>query len=137
MESIIDLINLQSLIASHKELLLKTDLPLISKCRDIATICHLFKIVHGLCSSPNPFKPHPWPNLWNLNSCALDPHFCWLTLSQRSFYPDAPTLWIYHPQDIVQCSCLSSFKTTFHSHLVCFLFCHLVCLLQLVLFGPI
>ena len=109
---------LQSWKASHDDLLLKTDLPLLSKRRDIATLCHLFKIVHDLCSSPNPFKPHPRPNLRNLNSCALDPPFCRLTLSQRSFYPYAPTLWNYLPEEIVQCRSLSSFKTAVHSHLV-------------------
>ena len=48
-------------------------------------------------------QPHPRPNLRNLNSCALDPPFCRLTLSQRSFYPYAPTLWNYLPEIIVQC----------------------------------
>ena len=109
---------LQSWKASHEDLLSKSDLPLLSKRRDIATLCHLFKIVHDLCSSPNPFKPHPRPNLRNLNSCALDPPFCCLTLSQRSFYPYAPTLWNYLPEEIVQCKSLSSFKTAVHSHLV-------------------
>ena len=80
---------------SHEELLLKSDLPPLSKRRDIATLCHLFKIVHGLCSSTNPFKLHPRPNLRNFNSCALDPLFCRLTLSQRSFHPYAITLWNY------------------------------------------
>ena len=42
----------------HKDLLLKSDLPLLSKRYDLATLCH-FKIVHDLCSSPNPFQPHP------------------------------------------------------------------------------
>ena len=55
---------LQSWKASHEVLLLKSDLPPLSKCRNITTLCHLFKIVHGLCSSPNPFQPHPQPNLW-------------------------------------------------------------------------
>ena len=47
---------LQSRKASHEDLLLKSDLPLLSKRRDIATLCHLFKIVHELCSYPNPYK---------------------------------------------------------------------------------
>ncbi len=25
----------------------------------IYTLCHLYKILHNLCSSPNPFRPHP------------------------------------------------------------------------------
>ena len=109
---------LQSWKASHEDLLSKLDLPLLSKRCDIATFCHLFKIVRDLCSSPNPFKPHPYPNLRNLNSCALDPPFCHLTLSQRLIYPHAPTLWNYLTEEIVQCKSLSSFKTAVHSHLV-------------------
>ena len=109
---------IQSWKASHEYLLSKSDLLLLCKRRDIATLCHLFKIVHGLCSSPNPFKPHPRPNLWNFNSCALDPPFCRLTLSQRSYYPYAPTLWNYLPEEIVQCKSLSFFKAAVHSHLV-------------------
>ena len=109
---------LQSWKVSHEDLLSKSDLPLLSKRCDIATLCHLFKIVHDLCSFPNPFKPHPPPNLWNLNSCALDPLFCRLTLSQRFFYPYAPTLWNYLPEEIVQCKSLSSFKMAVHSHIV-------------------
>ena len=58
------------------------------------------------------------PNLWNLDSCALDPPFCCLTLSQRSFYLYAPTLWNYLPEEIVQWKSFSSFKTAVHTHLV-------------------
>ena len=72
---------------SHEDHLLKSDLPLLSKRRDIATLRHLYKIVHNLCSSPNPYQPHSRPTLRNLNSFALDPPFCHLTLFQRSFYP--------------------------------------------------
>ena len=111
---------IQSWKASHEDLLSKSDLPLLSKRRDIATLCHLFKIVHGLCSSVFIvfICVHPRPNLWNFNSCALDPPFCRLTVSQRSYYPYAPTLWNYLPEEIVQCKSLSFFKTAVHYHLV-------------------
>ena len=69
------------------------DLTLLSKRRDIAKLCHLHKIVHNLCSSSNPYKPHPRSTFRNLNSFALAPPFCRLTLSQRSFYPYALSLW--------------------------------------------
>lgn len=77
---------LQSWKSSHDDLPLESGLPLLSKRRDIASLCHLYKIVRTLCSSPNPFKSYPRPNLWNLNSCALAPPFCRLTSSLRSFY---------------------------------------------------
>ena len=109
---------LQSWNASHEDLLLKSDLPLLSKRRDIAALCHLYKIVNNLCSSPNPYKPHPRPNLRNLNSRALYPPFCRLTLSQRSFYPYIPTLWNCLPEEIVQCQSIASFKSVVHSHLL-------------------
>ena len=109
---------LQSWKAYHEDLLFKSELPLLSKRRDIATLCHLFKIAHGLCSSPNPFKPHSRSNLRNLTSGALHPPFCRLTLSQWSFYPYAHTFWNYLPEEIVQCKPLSSFKTAIHPHLV-------------------
>ena len=123
---------LQSWKASHEDLLSKSDLPLLSKRRDIATLCHLFKIVHDLCSSPNPFKPHPRPNLRNVNSCALDPPFCCLTLSQRSFYPYAPTLWNYLPRRKLSSASLC--------HLSRRLFIPILCnhrLSHLVLFSPV
>ena len=80
---------LQSWNDLHEDFLLKSDIPLLSKCCDIATLCGLYKIVHNLCSSPKPYHPHPRPTLRNLNSFALDPPFCRLTYSQSSFNPYA------------------------------------------------
>lgn len=108
---------LQSWNLSHDDLLLDTNLPLLSKRRDIATLCHMYKILHNLCSSPNPYTPHPRTSLRNLNSCAVKPPFCRLTLSQKSFYPYAPTLWNYLPEDIVKARSLQSFKLAIQSHL--------------------
>ena len=98
---------LQSWKASHENLLFKSDLPLFSKCLGIATLCQLFKIVHDLCSSPNPFKSHSRPKLLCPGRIPL---FCCLTLSQRSFYPYAPMLWNYYylPKEIFHCKSLSS-----------------------------
>ena len=108
---------LQSWNLSHEDLLQKSNLPLLSKCRDYATLCHLYKILHHLSSSPNPYNPHPRPSLRNLNSCAVVPPFCRLTLCQKSFYPYAPTFCNYLPEDIIQCNSLQSFKSALHSHL--------------------
>ena len=83
---------LQSWNLSHDDLLQTSDLPLLSKRRDYTTLCHLYKILHHLSSSPNPYNPHPRPSLRNLNSRAIVPLFCRLTLCQKSFYPYAPTL---------------------------------------------
>ena len=129
---------LQSWKACHEDVLFKSNLPLLSERRDNATLCHLFKIVHDLCSSPNLFKPQPRPNLRNLNSCALNFPFCRLTLSQGLFYPYTPTLWNYLLEDIVQCKSMCSFKDgcSFPSCviIVCFilfclvpLVCHILC----------
>ena len=108
---------LQSWNLSHEDLLQKSNLPLLSKRRDYATLCHLYKILHHLSSSPNPYNPHPRPSLRNLNSRAVVPPFCRLTLCQKSFYPYAPTLWNYLPEDIIQCNSLQSFKSALRSHL--------------------
>ena len=81
---------LQDWKLTHDDLLLKADLPLLSKRRDFATLCQLFKIVYKLCSSPNPYTPHPRPGLRNLNSMALDTPLCRFSLTQKSFYPYAP-----------------------------------------------
>ena len=51
----------------------ESDWPTLAKRRDAATLCHLFKIFHGLCSSPNLYRPHPRPSLRHLNSCAVEP----------------------------------------------------------------
>ena len=102
---------LQDWKLTHDDLLLKADLPLLSKRRDFATLCQLFKIVYKLCSSPNPYNPHPRPSLLNLNSMALDAPFCPFSLTQKSFYPYAPTLWNYLPDSTVQCPTLTAFKS--------------------------
>ena len=64
---------LQQWKLSHDELLQESGLPTLAKRCDVATLCHLFKFFHGLCSSPNLYKPHPRPSLCHLNSCAVDP----------------------------------------------------------------
>ena len=78
-------------------------------CSKLSMICvHLqihSSLIHVLISGTS--TPVPWI-----------PLFCHLTLSQRSFYQYAPTLWNYLPEKIVQCKSLSSFKTAVHSHLV-------------------
>ena len=109
---------LQQWKLSHDELLQESDLPTLVKRRDVATLCHLFKIFHGLCSSPNPYRPHPRPSLRHLNSCAVDPPFCRLSLSKSSFYPYAPTLWNYLPEAVVKSTSLQAFKLAVHSHLL-------------------
>ena len=108
---------LQQWKLSHDELLQESDLPTLAKRRDVVTLCHLFKIFHGLCSSPNPYRPHPRPSLRHLNSCA-DPPFCRLSLSKSSFYPYAPTLWYYLPEVVVKSTSLQAFKLAVHSHLL-------------------
>ena len=50
---------LQSWNLSHEDLLQKSNLPLLSKRMDYATLCHLYKILHHLSSSPNSYNPHP------------------------------------------------------------------------------
>ena len=109
---------LQQWKLSHDELLQESDLPTLVKRRDVATLCHLFKIFHGLCSSPNPYRPHPRTSLRHLNSCAVDPPFCRLSLSKSSFYPYAPTLWNYLPEAVVKSTSLQAFKLAVHSHLL-------------------
>ena len=120
---------LQDWKLTHDDLnLLKADLPLLSKRRDFATLCQLFKIVYKLCSSPNPYNPHPRPGLRNLNSMALDTPFCRLSLTQKSFYPYAPHFGIISlvvqlnaphslPSSQPLASCFASF---FRSSCCCF-----------------
>ena len=93
---------------------------------DIATLCHLYKIVHNLCLLPNPYQPHPRPTLRNLTSFILDPPFCRLTLSHRSFYPYAPTLWNYFSEEIVLCGFLSFFSCSLASVVAVFAPCQFV-----------
>ena len=91
---------------------------LLAKHHDFATLCQLFKIVHNLCSSPNPYNPHPRPGLRNLNNMALDTPFCRLSLTQKSFYPYTPTLWNHLPDSTVKCPTLTAFKSAI-SQLFC------------------
>ena len=109
---------LQSWNLSHEDLISDSDLPLLSKRRDVASMCHLFKIFANLCSSPNPFLPHPRPGLRNLNSRSVQVPFRRLSLSQRSFYPFASSIWNYLPEAIVNASSLQAFKLAIQSHLL-------------------
>ena len=89
---------LQSWNLSHEDLLQKSNLPLLSKGRDYATLCHLYKILHHLSSSPNPYNPHPGLRSVTWIFRAVVPPFCRLTLCQKSFYPYALILWNYLPE---------------------------------------
>ena len=98
---------------------------------DIASLCHLFKIVHNLYSSPNPFNPHPRPNLWNLSSNALDSPFC--------VWPCPKDHFIHTPLRFGTTSQwkLSSASLCLPSRrLFITILCH-HCLFHLVLFGPV
>ena len=41
----------------------KSDLGKKALVHNVFTLCRLFKIVYNLCSSPNPYNPHPRPGL--------------------------------------------------------------------------
>ena len=107
-----DRVFLQSWNLSHEDLLQKSDFHLLSKPRDYATLCHLYTILNHLSSSP-----YPRPSLRNLNSRAIVPLFCGLTLCQKSVYPFASTLWNYLPEDVIQCNSLKSLKSALRAHL--------------------
>ena len=109
---------LQSWNLSHEDLLQDSNLPPLNKRRDIASLCHLYKIFSNLCSSPNPFRPHPKPDLRNLNSRAVSIPFHRLTLTQRSFYPYSSSLWNSLPEVIVNAITLQSFKSAVQAHLL-------------------
>ena len=103
---------------SHDDLLKESKLPLLSKRRDVTSLCHMFKIISNLCSSPNTFLPHPKPGLRHLNSRAVSVPFHRLNLTQRSFYPYTSSIWNYLPEAIVKCSTLQSFKSAIINHLL-------------------
>jgi hypothetical protein len=109
---------LQSWNLSHEDLLKDSNLPLLNKRRDVASLCHMFKIVSNLCSSPNTFLPHPKPDLRHLNSRAVTIPFHRLNITQRSFYPYTSVIWNYLPEVIVICSTLQAFKSAVQSHLL-------------------
>ena len=77
---------LQQWKLSHDGFLQESDLPTLAKHRDVATLCHLFKIFPGLCSSVIPYRPHPRPSLRHLNSCAVDPPFFAVCLFQSYLF---------------------------------------------------
>ena len=62
---------LQAWDLSHEDLLQDSNLPPLNKSHDVASLCHLYKIFSNLSSSPIPLRPHPKPNLGNLNSSAV------------------------------------------------------------------
>ena len=109
---------LQSWNLSHEDLLQETNLQPLNKRRDVASLCHLYKMFSNLCASPNPFKPHPKPDLRNLNSRAVLIPRHRLTLTQRFFYPYSSSLWNYLPEAIVNANTIQSFKSCVKTHLL-------------------
>ena len=134
---------LQQWKLSHDELLQESDLPTLAKRRDVATLCHLFKIFHGLCSSSNPYRPHPRPSLRHLNSCAVDPLFAVCLFQSHLFTHTVPPSGITCPKPLLsprpsKPSNWPSTPTFSSQFCLClfpaFLFCFFFCLFVFVLF---
>ena len=140
---------LQQWKLSHNELLQESDLPTLAKRRDVATLCHLFKIFHGLCSSPNLYRLHPRPSLRHLNSCAVGPLFAVCLFQSHLFthtlpsgitcpkpllspLPSKPSNWSSTPTFFSQfCLCL------FPAILFCFFCLFAIFFYFFVLFPPL
>ena len=104
---------LQSWKLSHEDLL-ESNPPSLSKLCDTAVLCHLYSFTH-LCSSPNPFRPHP--NLFFATSIV----FPLTRLSAGWLFPNclfAPTMWNYLLEDVTKCPSLPAFKTAVCHHLL-------------------
>ena len=104
---------------SHDELLQESDLPtlaiLSSRC------CHslsLVQIFHGLCSSPNPYRPHPRPSLRHLSSCAVNPPFAVCLFQRHLFTRTLPPYGITCPKPLLSPLPSKPFKLPVHSFLL-------------------
>ena len=70
-----------------------------------------FTIIHGVSSSPNPYRTHPCPSLHHLNSCAVD-YLLAICLFQRYLFTYTLThsRITYLPEAIVKSTSLPSLQ---------------------------
>ena len=97
--------------AGYSELLNAFELSSLENRRLYFTLCHLFKIVHGLCVFPSDiFVPlstlshHSQPHMLHQPFCRTDSYF-------HSFVPSSIRHWNNLPSEVVHASTLVSFKS--------------------------
>ena len=97
---------------SYDKLLVKTRLPSLKDRRTRASLCHLFKIMHGLtefADAPVHLMTfiHDTRSSNKTTICPLQPR---TRLYQCSFFPTIISIWNNLPKEATQCKTLASFK---------------------------
>ena len=94
----------------YSELLDAFNLPSLENRRLYLKLCHLFKIVHGLCYFP-PDVVVPRTNLSHFSrSYTLQQPFARTNSFYSSFIPDSIRRWNYLPEDVVCIPSYANFK---------------------------
>ena len=98
--------------SSYDELLVKTKLPSLKDRRTRPSLCHLFKIMHGLTEFADA-RVHPMTFIHNTrssNKAAICPLLPRTRLYQCSFFSTIISIWNSLPKEATQCKTLASFK---------------------------
>ena len=101
----------------YHELLNMFSLPSLKTRRLHLKLCHLFKIVHGLCYfppdivAPDTNYTH-FPRLFFLQQL-----FCWTNYFYHSFIPDTIRIWNTLPEHVVYSPSFVSFSNSLKCHL--------------------
>ena len=96
----------------YSELMDMFNLPSLENRRLYLKLCHLFKIVHGLCNFPSDVVV-PKSNPSHISrSYTLHQPFARTSSFYSSFIPDSIRRWNYLPEDIVCAPTYARFKTS-------------------------
>ena len=97
-------------VCGYSEVLDAFNLPSLENRRLYLKLCHLFKIVHGLCYFP-PDVVVPRTNLSHFSrSYTLQQPFARTNSFYSSFIPDSIRRWNYLPEDVVCIPSYANFK---------------------------
>ena len=105
---------------SYADLLSMTSLPSM-QCRRLQTsLCHLYKIVHGLTDfpgAPTTRQQFHYNSRSSTTEALVVPHFR-TSSHQNSFFPLTICEWNKLPKEIIECKTLCSFKKFLSKHYV-------------------
>ena len=106
--------------SSYADLLSMTSLPSMQCRRLQASLCHLYKIMHGLTDfpdAPTTRQEFRYNSRSSTTEAMMVPHFR-TSSHQHSFFSHTICEWNKLPKEIIECKTLGSFKSSLSKHYV-------------------
>ncbi len=106
--------------SSYADLLNATSLPSMQSRRLQVSLCHLYKIVHGLTDFPNAPTTRQefyYNSRSSTTEAIMVPHFR-TSSHQHSFFPLTICEWNKLPKEITECKTLGSFKSSLSKYYI-------------------